>query len=51
MEMVLTPIILNKFKVKVKKRVIVFVGNKVKLNLNVEFITFMMIRFGCDSWI
>jgi hypothetical protein len=36
---------------KVKIRVVVFVGNEIKLNLNVEFTTPMMIRFGCDSWI
>jgi hypothetical protein len=50
-EMALIPIILNEFKVEVKIRVVVFVGNKVKLDLNVGFTTPMMIRVGCDSWI
>jgi hypothetical protein len=37
----LTSTILYEFKVKVKIRVVVFVGNKVRLNLNVEFTTHM----------
>jgi hypothetical protein len=40
-EMALTPITLNSFKIKVKIRVMIFVRNKVKPRLSVIFRTHM----------
>jgi hypothetical protein len=47
--MIFTSIVLKEFVVKVKIKVTVFVGNKVKVKLNIIFRISMMIMDRCES--
>jgi hypothetical protein len=47
--MTFTGFVLKEFRIKVKIRVRVFVGNKVKVKLNVTFGISMMIKVGCEN--